>query len=138
MRMTGFPQLGRLRHEDAFPAVSLNGRYRLRKRSFPADNRRRRVLRQALERTFSWFGRDRRLAKDLENPAETLATFITLPLSRGTPAACSGVVLTSTNASRDDGAGPAADGERPVGSIGEPSPERTIPRKMRRKRSFQI
>ena len=30
------------------------------------------------ERTFSWFGRNRRLAKDFENLAETLATFVTL------------------------------------------------------------
>ena len=30
------------------------------------------------ERTFSWFGRNRRLAKDFENLAETLATFVTI------------------------------------------------------------
>jgi transposase len=30
------------------------------------------------ERTFSWFGRNRRLAKDYENLADTLAAFITL------------------------------------------------------------
>jgi len=30
------------------------------------------------ERTFSWFGRNRRLAKDFENLAETLAAFVTL------------------------------------------------------------
>src|SRR5271166_2325675 len=29
-----------------------------------------------VERTFSWFGRNRRLAKDFENLAETLATFV--------------------------------------------------------------
>ena len=29
-------------------------------------------------RTFSWFGRNRHLAKDLENLAETWATFVTL------------------------------------------------------------
>jgi len=29
-------------------------------------------------RTFSWFGRNRRLAKDFENLAETLATFVSL------------------------------------------------------------
>jgi len=34
--------------------------------------------RWVVERTFSWFGRNRRLAKDPENPAETLATFGTL------------------------------------------------------------
>jgi transposase len=31
-----------------------------------------------VERTFSWFGRNRRLAKDFQNLAETLATFVTL------------------------------------------------------------
>jgi len=34
--------------------------------------------RWVVERTFSWFGRNRRLAKDFENLAETLATFFTL------------------------------------------------------------
>jgi putative transposase len=31
-----------------------------------------------VERTFSWFGRNRRLAKDFESLAQTLATFVTL------------------------------------------------------------
>jgi transposase len=34
--------------------------------------------RWVVERTFSWFGRNRRLAKGFENLAETLATFVTL------------------------------------------------------------
>jgi transposase len=34
--------------------------------------------RWVVERTFSWFGRNRHLAKDFENLAETLATFLTL------------------------------------------------------------
>ena len=34
--------------------------------------------RWVVERTFSWFGRNRRLAKDFENLGETLATFVTL------------------------------------------------------------
>ena len=34
--------------------------------------------RWVVERTFSWFGRNRRLAKDFEHLAETLATFVTL------------------------------------------------------------
>ena len=34
--------------------------------------------RWVVERTFSWFGRNRRFAKDFENLAETLATFVTL------------------------------------------------------------
>ena len=32
--------------------------------------------RWVVERTFSWFGRNRRLAKDFENLADTLAAFI--------------------------------------------------------------
>ncbi len=34
--------------------------------------------RWVVERTFSWFGRNRRLAKDFENLADSLATFVTL------------------------------------------------------------
>ena len=34
--------------------------------------------RWVVERTFSWFGRNRRLAKDFENLSETVATFVTL------------------------------------------------------------
>ncbi len=34
--------------------------------------------RWVVERTFSWFGRNRRLAKDYENLAATLTTFVTL------------------------------------------------------------
>jgi putative transposase len=34
--------------------------------------------RWVVERTFSWFGRNRRLAKDLENLAESLASFVTI------------------------------------------------------------
>jgi len=34
--------------------------------------------RRVVERTFSWFGRNRRLAKDFENLAETLASLVTL------------------------------------------------------------
>ena len=34
--------------------------------------------RWVVERTFSWFGRNRRLAKDFVNLGETLATFVTL------------------------------------------------------------
>ena len=37
--------------------------------------------RWVVERTFSWFGRNRRLAKDFENLAETLATWVPSPLS---------------------------------------------------------
>jgi transposase len=34
--------------------------------------------RWVVERTFSWFGRNRRLAKDYENLAETLSSFVAL------------------------------------------------------------
>jgi len=34
--------------------------------------------RWVVERIFSWFGRNRRLAKDFENLTETRATFVTL------------------------------------------------------------
>jgi len=34
--------------------------------------------RWVVERTFSWFGRNRRLAKDFENLTETVATFVTI------------------------------------------------------------
>jgi transposase len=34
--------------------------------------------RWVVERTFSWFGRNRRLAKDFENLAETLGAFVVL------------------------------------------------------------
>ncbi len=34
--------------------------------------------RWVVERTFSWFGRNRRLAKDFENLADTLAAFVAL------------------------------------------------------------
>ena len=47
-----------------------------------AERRHERLCRPAarwvVERTFSWFGRNRRLAKDFENLADTLATFVTL------------------------------------------------------------
>ena len=34
--------------------------------------------RWVVERTFSWFGRNRRIAKDYENLAQTLSAFVTL------------------------------------------------------------
>ena len=46
-----------------------------------ADDRKGFVVpprRCVVERTFSWFGRNRRLAKDYENLADTLAAFVTL------------------------------------------------------------
>ena len=40
--------------------------------------------RWVVERTFSWFGRNRRLAKDYENLADTLAAFVTIAAIRFT------------------------------------------------------
>jgi putative transposase len=34
-----------------------------------------------VERTFSWFGRNRRLAKDFENLTETVATIASIQLA---------------------------------------------------------
>ena len=51
-----------------------------------------------VERTFSWFGRNRRLAKDFENLAETLATFVTLASIQLTLRSLAGAwVVNSTN-----------------------------------------
>jgi transposase len=48
--------------------------------------------RWVIERTFSWFGRNRRLAKDFENLAATLASFRYPCLHpAGSQAACQGV-----------------------------------------------
>ena len=48
--------------------------------------------RWVVERTFSWFGRNRRLAKDFENLAETLAALRYPRLHPASPqAACQGV-----------------------------------------------
>ena len=46
-----------------------------------SDNIKRFVVlprRWVVERSFSWFGRNRRLAKHFENLAVTVATFVTL------------------------------------------------------------
>jgi transposase len=45
--------------------------------------------RWVVERTFSWFGRNRRLAKDFENLVPTLQTFVTSPPSNSL---CGGLV----------------------------------------------
>jgi transposase len=44
----------------------------------PKKSRRKKARRWVVERTFSWFGRNRRLAKDFENLAESLLAFVTL------------------------------------------------------------
>jgi transposase len=49
------------------------------------------LRRWVVERTFSWFGRNRRLAKDFENLAETVTTFVTLASSSWLSGACQSV-----------------------------------------------
>jgi hypothetical protein len=51
------------------------------RRKPPAENR------WVVERTFFWFERNRRLAKDFENPAETRATFVTVASVQQAPPA---------------------------------------------------
>jgi transposase len=78
--------------------------------------------RWVVERTFSWFGRNRRLAKDFENLAETLATFVTL----------ASIQLALRRASqglgRDDGG--------PQSMHSSPSPTHGPAARMRRFRNF--
>jgi len=87
--------------------------------------------RWVVERTFSWFGRNRRLAKDFENLAETLATY-----PAGPPAACSGGVLTSTNSVEMTTQVPCRRRTAVVGSVSGPSAEPAVRRKMRRIGTF--
>jgi hypothetical protein len=47
-----------------------------------------------VERTWSWFGRNRRLAKDFENLAETLAALVTVASTRSPTAARPHVILS--------------------------------------------
>ena len=78
--------------------------------------------RWVVERTFSWFGRNRRLAKDFENLTETLATFVTLAFHPAGPqAARQGV-------GSDDG------GLQSI--VKRPSPERPATTGTRRFRTF--
>jgi len=49
------------------------------------------VLPRRWERTFFWFGRNRRLVKDFENLAETLTTFVTLASIQLALRRCQGV-----------------------------------------------
>ena len=61
-----------------------------------SDNIKRFVVlprRWVVERTFSWFGRNRRLAKDFENLVVTVATFVDPRLNP----ACPQAALNSTN-----------------------------------------
>jgi putative transposase len=75
--------------------------------------------RWVVERTFSWFGRNRRLAKDFENLAETLATFVTLAS-----------IPTGPQAARQ---GVGRDGGGLQSIVKRPSPERPATTGTRRK-----
>jgi hypothetical protein len=70
--------------------------------------------RWVVERTFSWFGRNRRLAKDFENLAESLATFRTI----------ASIQESGTGYQRRTAA---------VGSVKGPSPERAPTTGLRRR-----
>lgn len=53
--------------------------------------------RWVVKRTFSWFGRNRRLAKDFENLADTLATFVTLASSWPERRSAASILLPAAN-----------------------------------------
>ena len=74
--------------------------------------------RWVVERTFSWFGRNWRLAKDFENLAETLATFVTLA---STCIAWSGGLKLIVRRTQADGAGIVRRNSSLEGSGFEPS-----------------
>jgi hypothetical protein len=83
-----------------------------------------------VERTFSWFGRNRRHAKDFENLAETLATFATLAsiqlaLRRFPRALCPRYAVTKVGKSDCEGTFARAssnDKDAPIGDL--PAPPR--------------
>ena len=85
--------------------------------------------RWVVERTFSWFGRNRRLAKDFENPAKTLATFVTLAciqLALRRLARAQIVNLANHRFASHDGEGLQTNGERTLGGThgnGEVAPK---------------
>jgi hypothetical protein len=62
-----------------------------------------------VERTFSWFGRNRSLAKDFENLVEPLATFVTLTSIQP---ALRRLASESVSKRRSWRAGPVAGGEQ--------------------------
>ena len=67
--------------------------------------------RWVVERTFSWFGRNRSLAKDFENLAETLATFVTLASIQLAPRRLAKEYVNNRRSWR---AGPVAGSKRPL------------------------
>ena len=75
----------------------------------------RELLRAGKRVTILWFGRNRRLAKDFENLAETLATFVTLAsIQLALRRLARAQVGNSTNyrLAMRDGGGPQRVGER--------------------------
>jgi hypothetical protein len=77
-----------------------------------------------VERTFSWFGRNRRLARDFGNLAETLATLVT-------PAPIQ-LALALLGRSRCQARAPA------VGLVSGPWPKRAAMTELRRKQSSAV
>jgi putative transposase len=63
---------------DATAAKIPNFRVEIVKRSGDVKGFRVLPRRWVVERTFSWFGRNRRLAKDYENLADTLLAFVSI------------------------------------------------------------
>jgi putative transposase len=63
---------------DATAAKIPNFRVEIVKRSDDVKGFKVLPRRWVVERTFSWFGRNRRLAKDYENLADTLLGFVTI------------------------------------------------------------
>ena len=67
---------------DATAAKIPNFRVEIVKRSDDVKGFKVLPRRWVVERTFSWFGRNRRLAKDYENLADTLLAFVSIASSR--------------------------------------------------------
>jgi transposase len=63
---------------DATAAKIPNFRVEIVKRSDDVKGFKVLPRRWVVERTFSWFGRNRRLAKDYENLADTLSAFVSI------------------------------------------------------------
>lgn len=131
---------------DGGVAKGAAGAYRDRQAERRGEGLRRATRLWVVERNFSWFRRNRRLSKDFENHAETLATFVTLvSIQSGPLAACQGAgrKLSKPQLGMHDDRGPQTSsgfrwrGERPLcGSVNGLSPERTATTGTRRQRPF--
>src|SRR5262245_37639114 len=102
-----------------------------------SDNIKRFVVlprRWVVERTFSWFGRNRRLAKDFENLAETLGAFAALASIQLAFARIAGAsVVNSTNNDRQRRRRRSANR-----MVKGPSAGRAATTRLRRQRSFVL